>query len=140
MVTNEENFPKLERLSPELIASKSATCLELEIECCTIATQDCEVFVELEIAPLETVPQTEKLMQTEILKGTIDFRTNHFFVLKDKSLFFATYDEFKELIKLTTILEGKMEQETETALSRFLCNELEKVVTGGELTHAGSGE
>ena len=44
-------------MSPELKESKSATCLELEIECCTSATQDCEVFVESETAPLETIPQ-----------------------------------------------------------------------------------
>ena len=36
---------------PELKESRSATCLELEIECCTTATQDCEIFVESENAP-----------------------------------------------------------------------------------------
>ena len=33
-------------MSPELKESRSATCLELEIECYTSATQDCEVFIE----------------------------------------------------------------------------------------------
>ena len=45
-------------MSPELKESRSATCLELEIACCTSATQDCEVFVESETAPSETVPLT----------------------------------------------------------------------------------
>ena len=36
MVINEENLPKLERqMSPELKRSRSVTCLEIEIECCT---------------------------------------------------------------------------------------------------------
>ena len=39
-----------------------ATCLELEIECCTNATQDYEAFVELETAVLVTVPLTDDLM------------------------------------------------------------------------------
>ena len=69
----EENLPKLERqMSPELKELRSATYLELEIECCTSATQDCEVFAESETAPLETVPLTEELMQTEVLKGARD--------------------------------------------------------------------
>ena len=49
-------------MSPELKESRSATCLQLEIGCCTSATQDCEAFVESETAPLETVPLTEELM------------------------------------------------------------------------------
>ena len=70
MVTVEENVPKLERwMSPELKELKSTASLELEIECCTSATQDCEVFVESETAPIETVPLTEELMQTEVSKG-----------------------------------------------------------------------
>ena len=40
-------------MSPELKESRSTTCIELEIECCTSATQDCEVFFESETAPLE---------------------------------------------------------------------------------------
>ena len=74
---------------PELKESRSATCLELEIECCTTATQDCEIFVESENAPWETVPQSEELMQTEVSKGTRDFRTKDFVVLKDKGLLLA---------------------------------------------------
>ena len=50
-------------MSPELEESRSATCLELEIGCCTSATQDCEIFVESESAPSETVPLAEELMQ-----------------------------------------------------------------------------
>ena len=49
-------------------------------------------------------------------------------------------DEFKELTELTTILEGKMEKGAEAALLLFLCDEIESVVTGGELTHARSNE
>ena len=67
-------------MSPELKESRSITCLELEIECCTGATQDCEVFVESDTAPLETVPLTEELMQTEVLKGARDFGTKDFVV------------------------------------------------------------
>ena len=74
-------------MSPELKESRSANCLELEKECCTSATQDCEVFVESESTPLETVPLTEELMQTEFLKGVRDFGTKGFVVLKDKGLF-----------------------------------------------------
>ena len=76
-------------MSPELKESRSATCLELEIECCTSVTQDCEVFAESETAPLETVPLTEELMQTEVLKGARDFTTKDFVVLKDKGLVLA---------------------------------------------------
>ena len=53
-------------MSPELKESKSASSLELEIECCTNATQDCEVFVESETAPLDSFPITEELMETEV--------------------------------------------------------------------------
>ena len=60
-------------MSPELKESRSATCLELEIGCCTSATQDIEVFVELQTAPLDTVPLTKYLMQTELLRGDRDF-------------------------------------------------------------------
>ena len=60
-------------MSPELRESRSATCLELETECCTKTTQDCQVFTESETASLETVPLTEDLMQTEVFKGAIDF-------------------------------------------------------------------
>ena len=77
-------------MSPELKESRSATCLELEIECCRSATQDCEVFVESETAPLETVPLTEELMQTGVLKGARDFGTKDFVVLKDKGLVLST--------------------------------------------------
>ena len=56
-------------MSPELKELKSTISLESEIECCTNATQDCEVFVESETAPIETVPLTEELMQTEVSKG-----------------------------------------------------------------------
>ena len=35
-------------MSPELKESRSGTCLELEIECCTDVTQDCEAFAESE--------------------------------------------------------------------------------------------
>ena len=65
-------------MSPELKESRSATCLELETECSISATPDCEVFVESETAPLETVPLTEELMQTEVLKGARDFGTKDF--------------------------------------------------------------
>ena len=33
-----------------------------------------------------------------------------------------------------------MEQGIEAALLLFLCDEIESVITGGELTHAGSNE
>ena len=90
MVTKEENLPKLERqMTPELKETRSATSLELETECCTNATQNCEVLVETETAPLETVPLTEDLMQTEVLKGARDFGTKDFAVLKDNGLVLA---------------------------------------------------
>ena len=127
-------------MSPELKESRSSTRLELKIRCCTSATQDCEVFNELETAPSETVPLTEELMQIEVLKGGRDFGTKDFVALKDKDLVLATSDEFKELTELTTILEGKMEGGTEVALPLFFCDETENVVTGGDLTHAGQGE
>ena len=76
-------------MSPELKESRSATCLELEIGCCKNATQDCEVFVESETAPLETVPLTEELMQIEVLRGGRDFGTNDSAALKDKGLVLA---------------------------------------------------
>ena len=72
-------------MSPEVKELRSATCLELEIECCTSATQDCDVFDESLTAPLETVPLTEELMQTEVLKGARDFGTKDFAVLKDEA-------------------------------------------------------
>ena len=77
-------------MSPELKESRSATCLELEIGCCTNATQDCEVFVESETAPSEIVPLTEELMQIEVLRGGRDFGTKHFLALKGKGLVLAT--------------------------------------------------
>ena len=55
-------------MSPELKESRSTTCLELEIGCCTSTTQDCEVFVESETALSETVPLTEEFRQIEVLK------------------------------------------------------------------------
>ena len=69
---------------------RSATCLELEIGSCTSATQDCEVFVESESALSETVPLTEELMQTEVLRGDRDFGTKDFVALKDKGLVLTT--------------------------------------------------
>ena len=69
---------------------RSATCLELEIGCCASATQDCEVFVESESALSETVPLTEELMQTEVLRGDRDFGTKDFVALKDKGLVLTT--------------------------------------------------
>ena len=69
---------------------RSATCLELEIGCCTSAAQDCEVFVESESALSETVPLTEELMQTEVLRGDRDFGTKDFVALKDKGLVLTT--------------------------------------------------
>ena len=77
-------------MSPELKESRSTTCLELEIGCCTRATLDCEVFVESETAPSETVPLIEELMQIEVLRGGRDFGTKDFFALKDKGLVLAT--------------------------------------------------
>ena len=56
-------------MSPKLKEWRSATCLELEPECCTSATRDCEVFTESETASSETVPLTEYLMEAEVLKG-----------------------------------------------------------------------
>ena len=47
----------------------------LDIECCTSATQDCEVCIELETASIETVPITEDLMQIQIFKDSKDFET-----------------------------------------------------------------
>ena len=69
---------------------RSTTCLELEIGCCTSATQDCEVFVESGSALSETVPLTEELMQTEVLRGDRDFGTKDFVALKDKGLVLTT--------------------------------------------------
>ena len=77
-------------MSPELKELRSSSCLELEIECCTSATQNCEVFVESETAPLETVLLTEELMRTEVLKGARDFANKDFVVLKNKGLVLAT--------------------------------------------------
>ena len=77
-------------MSPELKESRSTTCLELEIGCCTSATQDCEVFVESETAPLEIIPLTKELMQIEVLRGGRDFGTKDFVALKDKGLVLAT--------------------------------------------------
>ena len=77
-------------MSPELKESRSATCLELEIGCCTSATQDCEIFVESQTAPLEIVPLTEELLQIEVLRSGRDFRTKDFVALKDKGLVLAT--------------------------------------------------
>ena len=77
-------------MSPKLKESRSATCLELEIGCCTSATQDCEIFVESQTAPLESVPLTEELLQIEVLRGGRDFRTKDFVALKDKGLVLAT--------------------------------------------------
>ena len=70
MVTNEEKLPKL-----ELKESRSTTCLELEIKCCTDAIQDYEVFIESKIFPVETDSLTEELMQNEVRRGTSDFGT-----------------------------------------------------------------
>ena len=36
-------------------------------------TQDCEVFVESETAPLRTVPLRKEVIQIEVLKGARDF-------------------------------------------------------------------
>ena len=77
-------------MSPELKESRSTTCLELEIGCCTSATQDCEVFVESETAPSETVPLKEELRHIEVLRGGRDFGTKDFVALKDKGLVLAT--------------------------------------------------
>ena len=77
-------------MSPELEESRSATCLELEIGCCTSATQDCEIFVESESAPSETVPLAEELMQIQVLRGGRDFGAKDFVALKDKGLVLAT--------------------------------------------------
>ena len=77
-------------MSPELNESRSATCLELEIGCCTSATQDCEIFLESQTAPLESAPLTEELLQIEVLRGGRDFRTKDFVALKDKGLVLAT--------------------------------------------------
>ena len=77
-------------MSPELKESRSTTCLELEIACCTSATQDCEVLAGSEIAPSETVPLTKELIQIEILRGGRDFGTKDFVALKGKGLVLAT--------------------------------------------------
>ena len=77
-------------MSPELKELKYASCLKLEIECCTSATQNCEVFVESETAPLETVLLTDELIRTEVLKGARDFANKDFVVLKNKGLVLAT--------------------------------------------------
>ena len=65
-------------MSPELKELRSATCLKLEVGCCTSATEDCEVFVESETGPLETVLLTEGLIQTEVVRGGRDFETKDF--------------------------------------------------------------
>ena len=93
MVTVEENLLEVERQikkSAESKTTRSATSLELEIECCTSATLDCQVFVESETARLETVPLTAELIQTEVLKDAREFGTKAFVVLKDKGLVLAT--------------------------------------------------
>ena len=77
-------------MSPELKESRSTACLELETRYCTSATQDCEVFVESETAPSETVPLKEELRQIEVLRGGRDFGTKDFVALKDKGLVLAT--------------------------------------------------
>ena len=77
-------------MSPELKESRSTTCLELEIGCCTSATEDCEVFVESGTAPSGTVPLTKELMQIEVLRGGRDFGTKDFVALKDKGLVLTT--------------------------------------------------
>ena len=77
-------------MSPELKESRSTTCLELEIGCCTSATQDCEVFAESETALSETVPLTEELMQIDVLRGGRDFGTKDLVALKDEGLVLAT--------------------------------------------------
>ena len=77
-------------MSLELKESRRATCLGLEIECCTNATQDCEVFAESETALLKAVPLTEELMQNEVLRGARDIGTKNFVVLKDKGFVIAT--------------------------------------------------
>ena len=77
-------------MSPKLNESRSATCLELEIGCCTSGTRDCEVFVESETASLKTVSLTEELMLTDVLRGDRDFGTKDFVALKDKGLVLAT--------------------------------------------------
>ena len=77
-------------MSPELKESRSTTCSELEIACCTSATQDCEVLAESETAPSETVPLTKELIQIEILRGGRGFGTKDFVALKGKGLVLAT--------------------------------------------------
>ena len=77
-------------MSPELKESRSTTCLELKMGCCTSATQDCEVFVESKTAPSETVPPTEDLKQIEVLRGGRDFGSKDFVALRDKGLILAT--------------------------------------------------
>ena len=77
-------------------------------------------------------------MQNEVLRGVRDYGTKDFLVLKGKGLVVATQDEFKTLTELSTVLEGK--RRTEAALSLFLCDEIESVVTGTELKQAGSNE
>ena len=62
-------------MSLELKELRSTTCLELETKCCTNAAQDCEMFIESETFPFETVSLTEELMQNEVLRGASDFRT-----------------------------------------------------------------
>ena len=53
----------------------------LRIRNSTSATQDCGIFIEL-----KTVPLTDHLMKTEVLKSARDFGTKDFVLLKDKGL------------------------------------------------------
>ena len=59
MLTDEEYLHWVEREMPsDLEALWSIICLELKIECCTCAIQDCEGSTELATALLENVPLT----------------------------------------------------------------------------------
>ena len=74
-----------------------------------------EVFVESETAPLETVPLTEELMQTKVLKGARDFGTKDFVVLKDNGLV------LKKICKISKFCQHLM-RATKTHMDKIFGN------------------
>ena len=90
--------------SYKIRSRKIEVCNLLRIRNSASATQDCGIFIELKTVPLKTVPLTDHLMQTEVLKSARDFGTKDFVLLKDKGLALATSDELKKLTELFIII------------------------------------
>ena len=72
--------------SYKIRSRKIEVCNLLRIRNSASATQDYGIFIELKTVPLKTVPLTDHLMQTEVLKSARDFGTKDFVLLKDKGL------------------------------------------------------